>query len=144
MPGVGSESKESLSRWINLSTVFVAADTKNQPLGFITLIEPGTLDYESANLRWFEAWKEEHGRDVVYVDRIAISQAARGARLGEKLYRAAFDAFSDRGEIGCEVNITPPNPGSHRFHKRLGFIQVGERSYDEGRKSVAYYVRALG
>lgn len=144
MPGVGSESEESLSKWINLSTVFVAADAKNQPLGFITLIEPGTLDYESANLRWFEAWKEEHGRDVVYVDRIAISQAARGARLGERLYQAAFEAFSDRGEIGCEVNIAPPNPGSHRFHKRLGFIQVGERSYDEGRKSVAYYVRALG
>ncbi|MDJ0922347.1 MAG: GNAT family N-acetyltransferase [Henriciella sp.] len=144
VPGVSSETEADLLKWINLSTVFIAVDPENRPLGFITLVEPGTKDYPSANLRWFEARLAREGGDVIYVDRIAVSDCARGRRLGEKLYQAAFSAFAHRGEIGCEVNIEPPNPGSHRFHQRLGFKQIGERSYDEGRKSVAYYVRALG
>lgn len=144
VPGVSSETAAGLLKWINLSTVFVAADAENHPLGFITLIEPGTKAYPSANLRWFETRQNAEGGDVIYVDRIAVLASARGQQLGEKLYRAAFGAFAHRGEIGCEVNISPPNPGSHRFHQRLGFKQIGERSYDEDRKSVAYYVRSLG
>ena len=55
--------------------------------------------------------------------------------------RAAFEAFKNTDEIGCEVNTAPPDPGSHRFHQWLGFEQVGTRSYDGGAKSVAYYTR---
>ena len=65
----------------------------------------------------------------------------------EKVRKEARESFantiSGTDLIGCEVNIRPPNPGSHRFHKRLGFHQVGERHYDGGDKAVAYYVRPL-
>ena len=77
-PGVGHEdSAEGLKRWIDLSTCLVAADAQDRPLGFITLIEPGTQAYDSANLRWFEAWQAAEGCDLLYVDRIALSEAAR-------------------------------------------------------------------
>ena len=143
VPGVSTESKETLRKWISLSTCFVAADAADHPLGFLTLIEPGTLAYSSDNLRWFEAYIERTGKSVIYVDRIAFLPEARGRGLGEALYQAAFDFFSGVDEIGCEVNTLPPNPGSHRFHKRLGFRQIGEQVFVPGEKSVAYYVRTL-
>ena len=143
VPGVSTETEADLRKWIDLSVCFVATGTEDQPLGFLTLIEPGMKDYPSANLRWFEDYQTRTSKSVIYVDRIALSPDARGQRLGEKLYTAAFEHFSDRDEMGCEVNIEPPNPGSHRFHERLGFQRVGERVYEAGQKSVAYYVRAL-
>ena len=80
---------------------------------------------------------------MIYVDRIALLSKWRGMGLGEALYQAAFSHFSGLDEIGCEINILPPNPGSHRFHQRLGFHQIGEQTFLEGEKSVAYYVRTL-
>lgn len=143
-PGVGHEdSAAGLARWIDLSMCLVAADDNDQPLGFITLLEPGTLSYDSQNLRWFEGWLEGRSENLIYVDRIAIAETARGQNIGEKLYEAAFEAFAETDLIGCEVNTAPDNPGSHRFHQRLGFTEVGIRQYDEGRKGVAYYTRAL-
>lgn len=143
VPGVGAATQPELEKWISLSTCLVATDEADAPLGFITLIAPGEMAYDSANLRWFEDYVQRTGKRLIYVDRIAILPDARGNRLGEALYTAAFAHFSDLDEIGCEVNIEPPNPGSHRFHIRLGFHQIAERSHSGGSKSVAFYVRAL-
>lgn len=145
VPGVSPETPETLAKWIALSTAFVAeAGPGGPPLGFLTLVELGTAAYDSANLRWFEARQAREGGDLIYVDRIAVDPARRSAGIGAALYRHAFAAFSHRGEIGCEVNITPPNPGSRRFHARLGFREIGQRPYDEGRKAVGYWARPLG
>ena len=143
VPGVSTETMEHLSRWIGLSTCFVAANAADQPLGFVTLIAPGTLAYPSDNLRWFETYAERTGKSLIYVDRIAMLPEARGQGLGEALYTAAFNHFSAMDEIGCEVNSLPPNPGSHRFHQRLGFQQIGEQVFVAGEKSVTYYARPL-
>lgn len=143
VPGVSTETMEDLSKWIALSTCFVATDEADNPLGFLTLIAPGTRDYPSDNLRWFETYAAESGKSVIYVDRIALLPETRGMGLGQALYQAAFNHFSGLDEIGCEINILPPNPGSHRFHQRLGFHQIGEQTFLEDEKSVAYYVRTL-
>lgn len=143
VPGVSRETMEDLNKWIALSTCFVATDEMDQPLGFLTLIDPGARTYPSDNLRWFETYAAQSGKSVIYVDRIALLPEARGKSLGEALYQAAFSHFSDLDEIGCEINTLPPNPGSHRFHQRLGFQQIGGQIFVEGEKSVAYYVRAL-
>jgi len=140
VPGVSTETIESLERWIGLSKCFVAADEDGQPVGFLTLVPPGTEAYPSGNLRWFEA----RGGNLNYVDRIAVSAEARGQCVGEALYEAAFAACSGRYDsLGCEVNRLPPNPGSLRFHKRLGFVEVGSRAYKPGEMEVIYLERAL-
>jgi predicted GNAT superfamily acetyltransferase len=111
-----------------------------QPVGFLNLVPPGTAAYTSDNLRWFEA----RGGNVNYVDRIAIGARARGQRIGEALYQAAFAACAGRYDaIGCEVNHLPPNPGSLRFHKRLGFEEVGGRAFVPGEKEVMYLERKI-
>lgn len=144
VPGVGAETKESLAKWIELATCLVAVDAEDQPLGFITVMEIGQPEYDSPNMRWFETYAAQTGKSVVYVDRIALLPAARGQRLGEALYEAAFAQFAGRDEIGCEVNTLPDNPGSHRFHERLGFVAAGEATYQPGEKAVRFYTRQLG
>ncbi|MEL6858669.1 MAG: GNAT family N-acetyltransferase [Pseudomonadota bacterium] len=143
VPGVGAETEASLAKWIALATCLVATDADDHPLGFITVMELGLPDYDSPNMRWFEAYAAETGKSVVYVDRIALLPAARGQRLGEALYEAAFAHFPTYDEMGCEVNTLPDNPGSHRFHKRLGFVEAGNATYRPGEKAVRFYTRPL-
>lgn len=143
VPGVGAATVEELQTWIALSTCFVASDEQDAPLGFITLLATGVEAYDSANLRWFESYEAKTGKSVIYVDRIALLPEARGQQLGQHLYAAAFEHFSDYDEIGCEVNSLPPNPGSHRFHQRLGFIEVGTQVFKPGEKAVTYYARPV-
>lgn len=144
VPGVGRETQDTLEGWIGLSSCLVAADAADVALGFITVLQIGQPAYDSPNMRWFEAYAEETGKSVVYVDRIALLPEARGMRLGEALYQAAFEHFGDVDEIGCEVNTIPPNPGSHRFHKRLGFVEVGEAVFKANEKAVTYYTKSIG
>lgn len=143
VPGVGSETEQSLAEWIKLSTCLVAVNASDQALGFITVMELDQPAYDSPNMRWFEAYRDRTGKSVVYVDRIALLPDARGQKLGEALYQAAFEQFAGVDEIGCEVNTLPPNPGSHRFHQRLGFVEVGEATYRPGEKAVMFYARGL-
>ena len=143
VPGVGRESENSLAKWIELSTCLVATDNDNLALGFITVMELGQPAYDSPNMRWFETYVAGTQKRLVYVDRIALLPAARGQKLGEQLYLAAFEHFKSADEIGCEVNTLPPNPGSHRFHERLGFQAIGDAIYKPGEKAVRFYTRAL-
>lgn len=140
VPAVSTELLSTLAKWISLSECFVAAAEDGPPLGFLTLVPPGTLDYPSLNLRWFEA----RGGNLNYVDRIAIAPEARGQGIGEKLYAAAFDVCRGRYDaIGCEINRLPSNPGSLAFHKRLGFEEVGSRAFVPGEKEVIYLEKRL-
>ena len=140
VPGVSRETPESLGKWVSLSECMVAVGEDGRPVGFLNLVPPGTAAYTSPNLRWFEA----RGGNVNYVDRIAIDAAARGQRIGEALYEAAFAACAGRYDgIGCEVNRLPPNPGSLRFHKRLGFEEVGAQAFVPGEKEVIYLERKI-
>lgn len=143
VPGVGKESEASLKKWISLSTCLVATDEADEALGFITVMEIGQPAYDSLNMRWFETYAEETGKSVVYVDRIALLPESRGMRLGEALYQAAFEHFTGVEEMGCEVNTLPPNPGSHRFHQRLGFVEVGTQTFKPNEKAVTYYAKAI-
>ncbi len=139
-PGVSRETPETLAEIIGLSECLVAETPSGDPLGFLTLVPPGTAAYASLNLRWFEAL----GGNLTYVDRIAVSPAARGQGIGEALYAAAFDLCrQSHDSIGCEVNSLPPNPGSLRFHTRLGFVQIGRQAFVPGEKEVIYLLRQL-
>ena len=144
-PGVGHEDEAAgLGRLIELGTCLVAADEAGTPLGFITLIEPGTLAYPSENLRWLERWMAEHDTTMLYVDRIAVAEAARGQRTGQRLYEAAFALTQERARawLTCEVNTLPDNPGSHRFHDRLGFARIGQTQYSAD-YAVAFYAKGF-
>lgn len=143
VPGVTPADDTEIARLVALAEHAVVAvddDDHARVLGFLIVMAPG-VEYESENYRWFM----ERGSDFLYVDRIAIAGGQRGTGIGEALYRNLFDiaASQGRAEVTCEVNTKPPNPGSLRFHDRLGFEQVGELVTKGGEYEVALMARAI-
>jgi predicted GNAT superfamily acetyltransferase len=98
-------------------------------------------EYDSPNFLWFR----ERLPRFVYVDRVVVSPSARGRGLARRLYEALFEAALKAGHdrIVCEVNSSPPNPGSDAFHLALGFSPVGVGMRPERGKSVRYLERRL-
>jgi predicted GNAT superfamily acetyltransferase len=97
--------------------------------------------YDSPNYLWFA----ERYPVFVYIDRIVVSPAHRGARLGVALYDdiIAFAAASRVPWLTCEFDIEPPNPASERFHARMGFGEVGTQWLGGGKKRVSLQARAI-
>ncbi|MCU1476801.1 MAG: family N-acetyltransferase [Subtercola sp.] len=112
------------------STIAVVDDAEpGVVLGFTLTLIPGA-DYQSENYRWFSA----RSNDFLYVDRIVVAERARDRGIGGVLYAAIFEEARAAGaaEVFCEVNLEPPNPGSLRFHGRLGFVEVGQQATKGG------------
>jgi uncharacterized protein len=101
-----------------------------------------TAPYGSPNFRWF---KQRYPR-FVYVDRVAVSQKARGRGLARRFYEDLISAaVADEHTILCaEVYYDPPNPESDAFHEAMGFAEVGRAYVPDRGKSVRYLVRSLG
>lgn len=99
-------------------------------------------DYDSANFLWFQS---RLGR-FVYVDRIVVDDAHRGAGVARRLYEDLFVQAAGAGHdcIVCEVNQVPPNPGSDAFHARMGFEEIGQATLAGGDKTVRYLRKFLG
>jgi predicted GNAT superfamily acetyltransferase len=100
-----------------------------------------TANYTSPNFHWF---RERYPR-FVYVDRIVVSESARGKGLARALYEHVFAEARAAGHerVVCEINFDPPNPGSDAFHAKLGFSEMG-RATLANCKSVRYLERLIG
>ena len=76
-------------------------------------------------------WFAERYASFVYLDRIAIDPTYQNLGLGVLLYQSVeqqMNASAQHSLLCCEVNLEPPNPGSLRFHHRIGFTEVGQHS----------------
>ncbi|HEY4225066.1 MAG TPA: GNAT family N-acetyltransferase [Pseudolysinimonas sp.] len=136
-PAVPITPADELAELIAMSSVAVVADD-GAAAGFLLGMPPG-LPYQSENYLFFSARAREHGSTFLYVDRIVLAAHLRGRGIGPRLYDAAF-AEARRvgaGEVLCEVNVEPPNPGSLAFHTRIGFVEVGRQSTKGGANVVA-------
>lgn len=141
VPAVSETDAAGMRRLLALSALALAiVDDADTVLAFAILMTPGA-DYASENYRFFQA----RGTDFLYVDRIVVAEGARDRGLGAELYRAVFDAARRQGraEVTCEVNLDPPNPGSLRFHRRLGFTEVGRQATKGGSVTVALLAASL-
>jgi predicted GNAT superfamily acetyltransferase len=105
--------------------------------GFLLAMRSGT-PYENENFAWFSA----RHPDFVYVDRVVISAAARGLRLGSLLYEELFRWARINGVplITCEYNIVPANEPSRRFHDKFGFREQGTQWVANRTKQVSLQV----
>ncbi|MFD7023303.1 GNAT family N-acetyltransferase [Promicromonospora sukumoe] len=124
VPDTPADDMSELLGAASLALVAVDAETPARPLGFVVALDGGE-DWEGENYAWFE----ERGLDHLYVDRIVVGEGARGRGIGQLFYDAVFDAARTAGHdvVTCEVNLDPPNPGSMRFHGRLGFSERGQQ-----------------
>ncbi|WP_299815159.1 GNAT family N-acetyltransferase [uncultured Roseibium sp.] len=135
VPAVNELTAEDLLDLVNSAIVCLVADIDDTPAGFLLCIGDGT-NYDSRNYRWLS----ERLSNFAYTDRIAVDAEQRGRKIGETLYDSLFRHLAGSGRsFVCEVNERPPNPGSLRFHKRLGFEEIGRA--DHGEKAVVYLKR---
>ena len=133
-PAVPITSPREMAELLELAGVTFAAVDGDDLRGFLIGMTPGS-PYSSENYRYFDG----RGTDYLYIDRIVIDAAARGAGIGRTLYSAVFELARSQGrtEVDCEVNIDPPNPESLAFHARMGFERVGEQGTKGGTVVVA-------
>ena len=121
-PAVPITSTEEMAALVSLSSLALVAENEDgTPIGFLVALDPGQ-HYDSENYVFFESSFDNH----LYIDRIVLSEDSRGLGLGGDFYRHVFDkARADgRSSVTCEVNVEPPNPGSLRFHRKWGFVDV--------------------
>ena len=97
--------------------------------------------YDSPNYLWFVG---RYPR-FLYIDRIVVAPAHRGAGFGAMLYDdiAAFAARTGTQWLTCEFDIQPPNPCSMRFHERMGFREVGTQMIGAGKKRVSLRAKPI-
>ena len=97
---------------------------------FLLVLREGA-DYDSPNYRWFAA---TYAR-FLYIDRVVVSTAHQGRRLGAVLYDDLFAFARADGidKLTCEFDIDPPNEGSRIFHARHGFREVGQQRLGGGK-----------
>lgn len=137
-PGVSEMDAEDYRNIAGLAHRVLIAELDGKPCGFLILIQPGT-SYKSDNYGWFEKTFDRH----LYIDRIAISEFAKGKGVGRAFYDEASRIAAKNGDrrLTCEVNVEPPNPESMAFHTRLGFRHLHTRP--SGKKIVAMLERPL-
>lgn len=140
VPDVNRLDEAELARLADLSAVATVVVLDGKPHGIMLALRSGQ-PYDGLNYRWFT----ERYEDFLYVDRVIVAPDKRGAGLGRMLYAEVFDHAAAHGvaRVTCEVNLEPPNPGSLRFHTRLGFAQVGEQYTEKGTKRVALLAKPI-
>ncbi|MET0133426.1 MAG: GNAT family N-acetyltransferase [Kibdelosporangium sp.] len=123
VPNVSERDPQGMADLIDMSDFAVALIEDGVVLGFMVALPPDTA-YASPNYKWFD----DRYQEFLYVDRIVVSPDARNRGLGAELYELLFQHVAEHGvpRVTCEVNLDPPNPGSLRFHQRLGFAEVGQ------------------
>ena len=130
-PGVSELTLSELETDIKNCLHALAIDNEHgEVCAFCITFAPDAPD-AGANHRWFA----ERFESFVYLDRIAIDSDHQNRGLGAKLYQAVEQEMLQSAEhsmLCCEVNLEPPNPGSIRFHKRIGFTEVGRHSPQQG------------
>ena len=130
-PGVSELTMSELETDIENCLHALAIDNEHgEVCAFCITFDPNAPD-AGANHRWFA----DRFESFVYLDRIAIDSTHQNLGLGALLYQAVEQRMFDSAEhslLCCEVNLEPPNPGSLRFHKRIGFTEVGQHSPQQG------------
>lgn len=92
-------------------------------------------DYDSPNYDWFS----RHYDSFLYIDRAAVLSSHRRKGYGAALYGdlILFASGSGIDVLTCEIDVSPPNPDSLRFHEGYGFREVGTQWLYGGRKQVS-------
>ena len=123
-PGVSELTFTELETDLENSLHALAIDNEQgEVCAFCITFDPGAPD-AGDNHRWFA----ERYESFVYLDRIAIDSNHQNRGLGAVLYQSVELHMLDSAQhslLCCEVNLEPPNPGSLRFHQRIGFMEIG-------------------
>ena len=111
---------------------FRVAETDGHLAGFLIALMPDAA-YDSPNFKWFR----DHSSEFVYIDRIVIAGAHRGAGLGRVFY-ADVQSFAEvrSPRLACEVFVSSGRDPALLFHGSFGFSEVGQHIVGGARVSL--------
>ncbi len=120
-----------------LSTYHKVALSHGVVSAFLLAMTEGA-PYRNDNYEWFSRRYPK----FLYVDRIVVSAASRGLRLGSILYEDLFNHARAQGIplVACEYNLVPPNEPSRLFHDKFGFEEQGTQWLGNGAKQVSLQI----
>tara|TARA_A100001015_G_scaffold301872_1_gene389343 strand:- start:12 stop:512 length:501 start_codon:yes stop_codon:yes gene_type:complete len=134
IPEVSSTDLMGMSYFLKNASYFKIICNNNHPVGFCIGLMPGE-EYASENYIWIN----KRYNSFIYVDRIIIDKQRRNKGLGSYFYNHLAETFFGKVEnIICEVNIKPYNEQSINFHKKYGFIEIGQQETEKSNKRVCY------
>ena len=141
-PGVSELTFAELETDLDNSLHALAIDNEQGEVCAFCITFAADAPDAGPNHRWFA----ERYKSFVYLDRIAIDSNHQNRGLGALLYQYVEQHMLDSAEYSllcCEVNLEPPNPGSLRFHQRIGFIEVGQSIPEYANYRVSYLSKSL-
>ncbi len=97
--------------------VLVAVDATNRLLGTVTVCEPGT------------PWAEVSRPGELELRMLAVTPAAQGRGVGERLTLAAIERACERGMRRVVLCSTASMHVAHRLYRRLGFTRLPCRDW---------------
>jgi len=137
VPNVNRIDLTRLAELHDLSIYFSVARAASGIAGFLLALDD-TAAYDSLNFRYFQ----DRYPAFIYVDRVVVHPDHHRAGIGARLYADLLSCTASRATmLACEVNLEPPNAGSIRFHRQLGFVPVGEQRTEGGSKRVSLMIR---
>jgi uncharacterized protein len=113
------ERLDALLGWCDLGCVIT---DDGRDLGFVLTFAAGSA-YDSANFRWFASRYDA----FYYLDRIVVEPDVRRTGIASRVYDEIEDRARQVAPVMClEVNVDPPNQASLEFHRRRGYLEVGQ------------------
>ena len=128
-------NEEQIKYFATITELFEVVETDGEPAAFLIAIREGK-DYDSENYLWFC----EHYSKFLYVDRIVIDSRFRGRGLGKDVYAHVLNHArkTDVSVVTAEIDTEPVyNEVSLRFHKSMGFKEVGTQTIRDGTVKVS-------
>lgn len=130
-PHVAALDAHELHRLLGISQDHLVAEQQGQVSGYaLSFSRDSAYDGEE-----FLMFKKLVLEPFIYIDQVAILPSTQKSRLGQQLYGVLELLARTRGasSLCCEVNISPPNPGSRAFHNRMGFELIRPFMTGDGR-----------
>jgi len=118
---------------------FRVAETGDHLAGFLIALTP-EADYDSPNFAWFR----DRYAQFLYIDRIVIAGAHRGAGLG-RIFYADVQSFAEPRvpRLACEVQVASGSNAVLLFHGSFGFHEVGQHVLPDSRGRVSLLTKEL-
>ena len=129
--------RNRLQELVSYSCFAKAAVISGKIVAFVLAMRENA-PYVNANYLWFS----KRYSQFLYIDRIVVAREQSGMGLGSRMYREVFQfaATEHLPLVGCEINVIPPNPASHKFHEKLGFREVGRQWLADNSKQVSMQI----
>ena len=117
----------------------VGVQTDRHLAGFLIALTP-EADYDSPNFLWFR----ERYTQFLYIDRIVIAGAHRGAGLG-RIFYADVQSFAEPRvpRLACEVQVGSGSNSVLLFHGSFGFHEIGQQVLAGARGRVSLLTKEL-